>query len=179
MRSSVLSQKKIREKRPEKNRAKETCGKQIYLLFSSVSAQQEDSHVTCRFSFTHNLSLFLTVTGLAFKRRIRLSRVSTALERSQGKYSSPYHSPLATQPRSCFTDMHYESGVTCPTPCSPFNHPPLHRHTRPNNFISVISQSPHRAAFLPGICKGNLTQGKPSRGPAFQQELQQNWKLII
>lgn len=83
----------------------------------------------------------------------------------------PSHAPVS--------DMHYESGVTCPTPCSPFNHPPLHRHTRPNNFISVISQSPHRAAFLPGICKGNLTKGKPSRDPAFQQELQQNWKLIM
>lgn len=121
--------------------------------------------------FTHT-SLFLTVTGLAFKRGARLSRVYSALECPQGKYSSPYHNPLASQPPSCFTDMHSELGCHLLLPWSPFSHSPLHRHACPNNFISVISQSPHRATFLPGICKRNLTKCKPSRAPAPQQEQQ-------
>lgn len=48
--------------------------------------------------------------------------------------------------------------VTCHTPWSPFNHSLLHRHSCPNNFISVISQSPHRDTFLPGICESNPTK---------------------
>ncbi|RMC11754.1 hypothetical protein DUI87_11878 [Hirundo rustica rustica] len=40
-------------------------------------------------------------------------------------------------------------------------------------------KSPHRDAFLPGICKGKLTKCKASRAPALQQELQHNWERII
>lgn len=188
MRSSVLSQKRIREKKKERNRAKKHVASNFISCFPlSVPSKRtlilpagSHSHRTSPLTYT---SLFLTVTESCFQKRYKVQEVQGcpsiySVACSQGKYSSPYHNPLATQPHSCFTDI-LSQGVICPTPWSPCSHSPLHRQTCSNNLISVISQSPRRAAFLSGICKDNVTKCQPSRAPALQQELQQNWELIM
>lgn len=131
----------------------------------SLLSQQEHSDCTCRFSFirsfTLNLSLHTnnfvahTVTGLAFKLKSKICRVSTASKHLKGKWSSPKCNSLEIHPSYCLKER--ASSVLLHT------HPLIiHCHTDTNVLITSF-------LWFPSFSQ-NLISARHLQGQAKQEQ---------